>query len=135
MTELRVGLSKRLEYVVKKDDSPRFLSEKGIGVLSTPRMIALMETTAKNLLDETLDPSYTSVGYHIDVYHKAPAPVGARIVFIATVKEIRGRRVVFEVRCMLGDTIIGEGIHERFIIPWEKFMEKVSMLRRLYKYG
>ncbi len=126
MAGLQEGLSKQLEYIVKESDSPMFLLEKGIGVLSTPRMIALMETIAKSLLDEVLDPSYTSVGYHVDVYHKAPAPVGARIVSIATVKEIRGRRVVFEVRCMLGNGVIGEGLHERIIVPWDKFREKVS---------
>ncbi len=130
MAEIRIGLSKHLEYIVREDDSPGFLSEKGIRVLSTPRMIALMETTAKSLLDEILDPSYTSVGYHVDVYHKAPAPVGSRIVFVATVKDVKGRRVIFEVKCMLGDTVIGEGIHERFIVPWSKFMEKVKMLKK-----
>lgn len=130
MTGLKEGLSKQMEYVVKESDSPGFLSEKGIGVLSTPRMIALMETTAKSLLDEILDPSYTSVGFHVDVYHKAPAPVGSRVVFTATVKEVRGRRVVFVVRCMLGDTVVGEGIHERFIVSWSRFMEKVKMLKK-----
>jgi predicted thioesterase len=34
------------------------------------------------------------------------------------------RRLVFEVKCFEGDTLVGEGIHERFVVDSEKFMSK-----------
>ncbi|MCD6301378.1 MAG: thioesterase [Staphylothermus sp.] len=92
--------------------------------MSTPRMIALMETTAKELLDKYLDQEHISVGYHVDVYHKAPAPLGAKLVFRAKVIEVVKNKVKFEVKCLMGDIVIGEGIHERAIVSWNKFAEK-----------
>ena len=126
-----VGDKTSIEYIVEKDDSPRFLAEKGIYVMSTPRMIALMESTAKKLIDEKIkDPNYTSVGYHVDVYHKAPAPLGAKLVFTAEVTEIDGRRITFRVKCMYRDIVVGEGIHERVIVSWRRFLERVEGLGR-----
>lgn len=122
------GMKRIIEYVVREDDSPRFLLEKGIGILSTPRMIQLMEANAKALIDENIDPEHTSVGIHVDVYHKAPAPVGAKVVFEAVVEEVKGRKILFRVTCRMGDIVIGEGIHERAIVPWEKFKEHVKKI-------
>jgi fluoroacetyl-CoA thioesterase len=78
-----------MEYVVREADSPKFLLEKGAGVLSTPRMIELMESTAKKLLDKYINTEkYTSVGIHVDICHKAPAPIGSKIVIRATVVDV-----------------------------------------------
>ncbi|NPA99133.1 MAG: thioesterase family protein [Crenarchaeota archaeon] len=126
----RVGDTNEKEYVVKKEDSPEFLAKEGLGVLSTPRMIALMEITSKELLDRIIGDEYTSVGIHVDVYHKNPAPIGAKLRFVSRVIEVKGRKVIFEVRCFMNDTVIGEGVHERFVIEWDKFREKI---RSLYK--
>jgi predicted thioesterase len=32
--------------------------------------------------------------------------------------------LVFKVKCFEGDTLVGEGIHERFVVDSEKFMSK-----------
>lgn len=124
------GMKRIMEYVVREDDSPRFLLDKGIGVLSTPRMIHLMEANAKALIDENIDPEYTSVGIHVDVYHKAPAPVGAKLVFEAYVEEVKGNKILFRVTCRMGDIVIGEGIHERAIVSWKKFKEHVNKVSK-----
>ncbi len=123
-----IGVTNEKEYIVKEDDSPGFLIRQGLGVLSTPRMIALMEITSKELLDRIVGDEYTSVGIHVDVYHKNPAPVGARLRFISKVVDVQGRRVVFEVKCLMGNIVVGYGKHERFIIEWEKFKEKVASI-------
>lgn len=125
-----IGEVNEKEYIVKEEDSPEFLARQGLGVLSTPRMIALMEITSKELLDRVIGEEYTSVGIHVDVYHKNPAPVGAKLRFISKVVDVQGRRIVFEVKCLMGDSIIGEGKHERFIIEWEKFKKKIRSIVR-----
>ena len=125
-----IGETNEKEYIVREEDSPEFLAKQGLGVLSTPRMIALMEITSKELLDRIIGDEYTSVGIHVDVYHKNPAPIGAKLRFVSKVIEVKGRKIVFEVRCLMGETVIGEGIHERYVIEWDKFREKI---RSLYK--
>ena len=124
--EIRIGEEIKKEYTVIGEDCPDFLKNKNICVMSTPRMIALMEITAKELLDKFLDQDHTSVGFHIDVYHKAPAPVGSKLVFIARVIDVKKNKIVFKVKCLMGDVTIGEGIHERAIVSWSKFAESVK---------
>ena len=85
-----------------------------------------MEDCARQLADKYLDEGRTTVGVHVDVYHKAPAPIGAKIIVEAELKEIKGRKLVFHVRAYLGDIVIGEGIHERYIVDLEKFRSKVN---------
>jgi predicted thioesterase len=40
--------------------------------------------------------------------------------------EVDRKRLVFEVQCFDGDTLIGEGTHERFVVDSEKFMGKLE---------
>ncbi len=123
---IRIGDENKKEYIVVDTDCPDFLREKDICVMSTPRMIALMEITAKELLDKLLDQEHTSVGFHIDVYHKAPAPVGSKLVFKARVIDVKKNKIVFRVECLMGDVVVGEGIHERAIVSWSRFAENVK---------
>ncbi|ADI32043.1 thioesterase family protein [Staphylothermus hellenicus] len=127
---IRAGLRREMDYVVSINDAPRFLLDKGIGVLSTPRMIALMEENSKRLLDRFLGEEYTSVGIHVDVYHKAPAPVGSKVRFISEIIEVKKNKVLFRVKCMLNDIVVGEGIHERAIVSWSKFMDHVKNIMK-----
>jgi fluoroacetyl-CoA thioesterase len=125
---LREGSTYRIEHVVTPEDSPGFLREKGIGILSTPRMISLMEEAARLLIKRNLDDEHTSVGYHVDVYHKAPAPVGSHVIVEARITRIEGRRIDFKVKCMLGRRVIGEGTHTRYIVSFRSFREKIEKI-------
>ncbi len=124
--ELKPGLKNRIVRIVDKKDTASFLGSGDVGVLATPIMILWMEDCARQLADKYLDEGRTTVGVHVDVYHKAPAPIGAKIIVEAELKEIKGRKLVFHVRAYLGDIVIGEGIHERYIVDFEKFRSKVN---------
>lgn len=126
--DIPVGSKREMEYVVLESDVPKFLLEKGVGVLSTPRMIALMEENSKKLLEQFIGDEYTSVGIHVDVYHKAPAPLGSRIKIISEIIEVKKNKVLFRVKCVLNDAVIGEGIHERAIVSWNKFINHVKKI-------
>jgi fluoroacetyl-CoA thioesterase len=38
----------------------------------------------------------------------------------------RNNRVVFRVECLMNNVVIGEGIHERAIVSWNKFINYVK---------
>jgi len=38
---------------------------------------------------------------------------------------VNRRRLVFKVQCFEGENLIGEGIHERFVVESAKFMAKL----------
>jgi predicted thioesterase len=52
--------------------------------------------------------------------------LGATITCETTITEVDGRRLVYEVKAFDNGGLIGEGIHERFIVDCEKFMSKVA---------
>jgi len=89
-----------------------------VPVLSTPKMIDLMEGVSKGLIERMLPTGFITVGYEVHVKHKAAAPVGTQVKASCKLLEVDGRKLLFEVRVTAGDTIIGEGQHRRTIVPY-----------------
>jgi fluoroacetyl-CoA thioesterase len=91
-----------------------------IPVLSTPKMIDLMEGVCKDLAQSLLPSGFITVGYEVHVKHKAAAVVGAQVKVQCKVLEADGRKLLFEVRVTEGEKVIGEGQHRRTIIPYSE---------------
>ncbi len=96
-------------------------------VFATPMMIALMEEATCNAVAPQLENDETTVGTKIAVTHDKASGIGTRITAFATLTEVDGRRLVFEVYAKddKGD-IIGKGTVERFVVYSEKFMNRVN---------
>jgi fluoroacetyl-CoA thioesterase len=85
-------------------------------------MIQLIEGTCLSLMSKYFEEGEQSVGFHVDVFHLAPMPVGKKVTTNATLKSIDGRKYKFEVECTSEDGVkIGEGIHERAVIDISRF--------------
>ena len=101
--KLESGLTKTSEYIVKNEDSAKFLGSGDVNVLSTPAMIAMMENTARLLVEDKLPADYTTVGTKVDISHLAPAPVGAKIKIIAELIKQENRKLLFKVEAYWKD--------------------------------
>jgi fluoroacetyl-CoA thioesterase len=77
-------------------------------------------------LEGHLDPGEGSLGIHIDVTHVAATVPGQVVTVNAECTGVAGRRVSFKVSAHDGIEKIGEGKHERMIVPWDKFEAKVN---------
>ncbi len=95
-------------------------------VFATPCMVALMEQAACNAVDPCFDDSESSVGTLVNITHDAATAPGKKVTATATLVEVQGRKLVFEVTAADEDKQIGKGRHERFIINKEKFMAKLG---------
>ena len=128
MTEfnLKEGLEGTRKYIVHEEHTAKFLGSGEVSVLSTPSMIAMMENTARLLVEGNLPEGYTTVGIHVDIRHLRAAPMGAEILVKAKLIEISGKKLKFAVEAFWGDKKIGEGIHERYIVNKEDFLKKVK---------
>lgn len=93
-------------------------------VYATPAMLALIEKASCSALEGVLNDGETSVGTLLNVKHLAATPVGMQVTATAELIERDGRRLVFKVSANDECGLIGEGIHERFIVFSEKFTEK-----------
>ena len=93
-----------------------------VPMYSTPAMVAHFEGVCLQLLQKHLDAGETSVGYRVDIRHMAPTTIGMDVTVKGKVKEVDGRKVVFEVEAQnQSGAKIGEGIHERRVIDMSRF--------------
>ncbi len=97
----------------------------GIEVLSTPWMIALMESASRDAVQGFLPQGHTTVGTRVDVCHTAPLPVGAFVSVESTLIGIHDRTLVFAVRAWSDSGDIGHGTHERVVINIDRFMSRM----------
>lgn len=112
------------EFVVSATDTAEKLGSGDLAVLATPRLVAMMENTAKNMLD--LASNMTSVGFIMEMKHLAPSLVGAQIIVTAEILERGERTVDFTLSAYAEDTLIATANHQRVIVNRLKFMEKIQ---------
>ncbi len=106
-----------------------FLGDDEARVLATPFLIGYMELTARNAIRQFLEANEDSVGTTVNVRHLAATPVGMSVQFQAEVVSSEGRRVVFRVEARDETELIGEGVHERFVIDVPRFVAKLAAKR------
>lgn len=110
--EIPAGTSHELRVTIAPDMSPPHL--KDVQVLSTPSMINLMEQCALQAMVPYLDDEETSVGTEVCVTHDAALRVGEVVVVRARLREMQGRRYVWEVQAVAEDgKSVGAGTHTR----------------------
>jgi fluoroacetyl-CoA thioesterase len=95
-------------------------------VFATGFMIVLMEWTCIQLMAPHLDAGEGSLGTHVDVSHAAATPPGMTVTVEAECIAVNGRRLEFKVRAHDGIDMIGEGRHQRAVVPWETFNYRVA---------
>ena len=121
---MNVGDKFEVKITVGDSDTAKAVGSGTLAVLATPRMIALMEECAYKCIGDSLEAGSTSVGTLMDVKHLSATPVGMDVTAIAEVTEVDGRRVAFKVEAYDGAGLIGQGVHERFVVFEEKFLSK-----------
>lgn len=126
LQELKPGLTGTAETVVRETNTALAMGSGSLHVFATPSMIALMEQAACNAVAACLDEESTSVGTLVNITHDAATSMGKKVTAKATLVEVQGRKLVFEVTAADEDKQIGKGRHERFIINKEKFMAKLG---------
>jgi predicted thioesterase len=120
------GLVGQVEIVVEPADTADALGNRGVHVLATPRLVALLERAAIRAIEPHLPPGAGTVGTRIDVRHLAATPVGMRATIRATLRAVDGRRLVFDIEGDDETERIVEGTHERFQIDEARFLDRIA---------
>jgi predicted thioesterase len=111
------GIAREEQFVVEESELTDVGGTLGVRVLSTPRMIAMMERNAAILAQQHLPEGRASVGFEVCVRHVAGALEGASCTASAVLREVLdGRKLRFDVEVRGGDRTIGLGTHERRVI-------------------
>ena len=120
------GLVGEVELVVQPADTADALGNRGVHVLATPRLVALLELAAIRAVEAHLPPGAGTVGTRIDIRHLAATPVGMAARIRATLREVDGRRFVFDIAGEDAQERIVEGTHERFQIDQARFLARIA---------
>jgi fluoroacetyl-CoA thioesterase len=115
---LRAGLTHEATYTVTPDMRPPHVE----GILSTSRMIALVEDTCLEVIQPLLDEGQTTVGTRVDVTHVGTARAGEAVTVRIRLTKVTQRRLLsFETEVAAPAGIISTGTHQRLIVDRSRF--------------
>ena len=118
------NIKETVNDIVTESNTALSVGSGSLKVYATPAMLALIEKAACEALRCALDESETTVGTLLNVKHIAATPIGMKVSATAELIERDGRKLVFNVTASDECGVIGEGVHERFIVNSEKFINK-----------
>jgi len=125
--DFQLGASEEQTITTTKEMGIVHLGPDAPSMYSTPAMVSLIEGTCVKLMSRYVDAGEQSVGFHVDVRHLAPTPIGKQVTAKVTLREVNGRRYLFDVEVTSEDGVkIGEGIHERALIDISRFAERAQ---------
>lgn len=120
------GLMGTSEMVVKEEDLVSHLGDLPIHVLSTPRLIQLLEEAAMNAIRDIIPSDQLSLGTQIKIRHLSATPPGMKVTAHAILKEVQKNRLLFLVDAYDEKEKAAEGEHERVLVSKEYFDQKVE---------
>lgn len=120
------GIKGRREWTVTEEMTATHIGSGPVRVFATAMMIALMEKACMSSVEPFLEEGQQTVGTHVDVSHVSATPVGMKVWSESTLVEVDRRKLVFRVAAYDEKGLIGEGVHERFLIDTAKFLAKTG---------
>jgi len=123
------GLAGNSEMIVGGADLVSQLGSIDVDVLSTPRLVQLMEAAAIKAIQNFIPSDQLSLGTHVKIKHLSPTPLGMKVVAHALLKEIDKNRLIFLVDAYDEMEKVAEGEHERILVSKERFLQKVNKKR------
>ena len=122
--EIVVGMKGEAFNEVEREDTAAEVGSGSLLVYATPCMVALMEGAACEAIAPALPEEKTSVGIALNISHLAATPVGLEVRAEATVTEVDGNTITFQVTAYDESGKIGEGTHKRAVITTQRFLDK-----------
>jgi uncharacterized protein (TIGR00369 family) len=126
MPRVEVGLRGKEEMIVERSDLASFMGNIGAEVLSTHRVVLLMEMAARNAIKDCLPEGKMTVGTFIRIQHFAATPLGSKVRAEAQVTRVESRRLVFEIAVYDEFEKIAEGENEQLIVSIKNFLARVN---------
>lgn len=123
---LKAGEQFEFSIQVREDMQPQFEGTLIHPLYSTAAMLNHMEWAARQHILPYLEPGEESVGYHIDLKHLAPTPLGATVTIRSTVTQVGRTKVVSQVEAWHQTSKIGEGLLTQALVPTHKLYPQLA---------
>ena len=123
---IQTGIKGHQETVVTEEMLASNVGSGLVKVYATAMMIALIEKAAVYSVEPYLESGQGTVGTLVNVTHCSATPLGMRVHADTELVEVDRRRLVFKVAAYDERGLIGEGMHERFIIDNARFQAEAD---------
>ncbi len=125
--EIKIGKTQIFQKNITKDDTA-FKYGTGVhkNLLSTPILVAFMIEATTKMIDPILPKWFVTVGKNISVEHHAPTAVGVTVTVEAVLTGMSGNHLTFSIKVYDELGIVAAGIHERYIVNYDHFMNNVE---------
>lgn len=120
------GLTGKSEMIVKEEDLVSQLGEVKVNVLSTPRLIQLLEAAAIDAIQDFIPTDQVSLGIEVKIKHLSATPLGMKVTANALLKAVEKNRLFFLVTAYDEKDKVAEGEHERVLVSKDRFLQKVE---------
>jgi fluoroacetyl-CoA thioesterase len=123
------GLIGKSEMIVKEEDLLSQLGDVTVNVLSTPRLIQLLEAAAVDAIQDFIPTDQVSLGTEVKIKHLSATPLGMKVTANALLKGVEKNRLLFLVNAYDEKEKVAEGEHERVLISKDRFLQKLDKKR------
>ena len=120
------GLNGMSEMVVAEEDLVSHLGGVSVDVLSTPRLIQLLEAAAIETIKGYVPDEQVSLGTRINIKHLSATPLGMKVTAHALLRSVGKNRLTFVVDAYDEKEKVAEGEHERILVPQGRFLQRVE---------
>lgn len=122
---LASGIVFERRFSVDESRTIGFMGEGG-RVYATPALVRDIEQTCRDGLLEHLDAGEDSVGVRVELDHLAPTLLGMAVEIRASISEVKGRLVTFDIAARDPLDQIARGKHVRFVSEVQKTIERLK---------
>jgi predicted thioesterase len=122
----KIGTVGEMKFIVAQEHVIDFATGGMPAVLSTPRLVALIERTARESMYPFLEDHERTVGGEIEIRHLAPTPPGQNVTITTRVIGSEGKAIDFQFEVRDEHEIIARGLHKRGVINVESFAKRVA---------
>ena len=126
----RIGTTGEFSFVVGTEHAIDFATDGMPAVLSTPKLIGLIERTARESMYGFLESNQRTVGAELEIRHLAPTPLGSRVSILTRVIQVEERTMDFQFEVRDDQEMIARGLHKRAVITVEGFARRVAKKSR-----
>jgi len=124
--KLHPGITHTVKQKVEFKDTAASYGSGLVEVFATPAMVVLMERASYEAVLPFLGEELNTVGFEVNIRHFKPTPIGMEVKCTATLIEVDGKKLTFNVVASDEEGKIGEGTHIRYIINSKEFMDNLN---------
>lgn len=94
-------------------------------VYGTVPLVAHVEEICREMLEPHLEVGEEGVGYHLELRHHSPAPVGAEITLVASVADVGQNRLLCDFAARDDGRLVATGSFEQRVVPAAEFAASI----------